>query len=1391
MKTPLYPNYTYCLLFCLQAISQGAELPKLFNNTALNLGGAWDAAGAVPGTSDVMLWNSTFADTASAATALSQMGADLSVQGIKITNVGGTRNQATRFVGFQNTSSANTLTIGAGGIDASTAFQTFYGQSKLTLGASQTWNVANANTNVNPTGSNNGEDIVFIAQAAAVPVNLNGNTLTTTGAGQITITSGYTISNGTINSGNDFFTIQGGSSRVTTINNNVNLIVSSGTLRIQANSGTGGVSMACAAPVTVNGGIFSIRTNTDGLSATQSGNITLNANSGLSFQTDSTGPNNTTGNISVNGATTVRVAGGGNPANGANLTGTLTGSGNITYLNTATGANGYWRLAGDSSGYSGTITLNGASGNRSLRLGTANSGSAAATWNVGDLNVLQVNGVGVQLGKLQGSGTVTNSSTTAAATITVGAGEFSGAITNGTTLPAAVTNVTKTGPGLLRLTGFNNYTGATTVSGGTLVATPDQTGVTAVTVADGATYGALYEGSGPTLITGNVTVGSTTGGTLQFDYGTSGNPLSPLLSVGALTFNGPSTIKIAGSNLTPGTFALADYTGYAGTAVSGLNLVLPTRTAGSLTNSGSQISLTISSSEEVKWNGNLSDNWDIDPDGLGGSGTANWKTTVTNASTRYIQGTSAADSVNFDDTATGTGTVNLTTTLSPTEVVVDNTAKDYTFNGSGKLTGFARLSKKGTGTLTLANTTPNDYSGGTVIEAGTLRLGDGVTAGAGQVAGNIDNSGRLLLNRPDNYDFSNTLSGLGILEKAQAGTMSFPVSTSINGPLAITGGKVRFPAGGSINDAVSGSGELEAAGGTVIISGSAIANTNTGLTTVSNGTLQLSKSASVNAVGGNVAITGTGVLNILADEQIPDTATISALGSSADSIPGTPGKETFANAIVNGSVATTQLILRNNATVTNTGTINQGILGVASNNTANVNAVVMTSPTAILRVAAGSNTSIMNVGAGGITASAGDVQVKFNTAEFDAILNLSGDVTTTGNMSFSNGGYTGTKLNVVRLNGTRTFNIGAGTITTVAPDLANYINSDPAEVVGTLIKNGDGALVLDAACTATHTGGTTINAGAMRVHGNLGGTLLVNANGSIGGFGTIGNTTVNGTVNPGGVNPLTGNLTSSGTVTFTPDSDYVVEIANWAGTTLGTDWDHLTANSLVITATPLNKLVIHPTGTPTGFTETNKTLTIATSTSPITGFDPAAIQIDATGFPGTGTWAVQMSANTIQLVYTAGAVSAYSSWATAEGLTPANNDPTADPDKDGQINLMEFALNSTALSGTSSGKVVGKVGTVGGQQALTITLPVRTGVSFTGTTELTGTADGVLYHIQASDDTGTWNLQVSEVTGADATTIQTGLPALQTGWTYRTFRSPGPITGDPREYMRVVIDPAS
>jgi hypothetical protein len=61
--------------------------------------------------------------------------------------------------------------------------------------------------------------------------------------------------------------------------------------------------------------------------------------------------------------------------------------------------------------------------------------------------------------------------------------------------------------------------------------------------------------------------------------------------------------------------------------------------------------------------------------------------------------------------------------------------------------------------------------------------------------------------------------------------------------------------------------------------------------------------------------------------------------------------------------------------------------------------------------------------------------------------------------------------------------------------------------------------------------------------------------------------------------------------------------------------------------------------------------------------------------------------------------------------------------------------------------------------------------------------------VEGSNDLDTWLLDIDEVTGPDATAIQAGLPALSSGdWTYRTFRSLGPVTGDPAEFLRAKID---
>ena len=945
--------------------------------------------------------------------------------------------------------------------------------------------------------------------------------------------------------------------------------------------------------------------------------------------------------------------------------------------------------------------------------------------------------------------------------------------------------LTKAGPGTLTLSGPNTYSGTTTVTQGTLVDTPEHSNAGAVTVADGATFGTLLKTVDTTLSTGNLTVGTTTGATVQLDFGNLTNPSFAPLAVNNLFFHGPSTIKVVGKNLTTGTFPLMQYTTKdpGSTVVGGLTLALPTRTTGVLSDSANTISVNITGTQQVKWNGNVSNDWDIDPDGTGAIGTPNWLTTVTAASTRYIQGSVGTDVVTFDDTASGGAekTVNLTATMSPNGLTFNNSTSNYTLTGPGKLSGLVGLEKNGTGMVTLANSATNDYAGTTLINAGSLRLGDGVTAGAGQITGAIQNEGTLILNRPDNFDFTNALAGAGTFEKAGPNTVSFTLNTNFTTPVKITSGKLKFNLGASLTGVLSGTGELESSAGNLDLGGSD-PNTHTGRVNVTGGVLRLMKPEGVTAVGGDIYITGAATVSILANEQIANTATIHALGTSADSLAGSTGVETYGAAVVNG-VATTQLIMRNSQVITGTATVNQGILGVASAHTGTVGAVVMTSPTAILRVAGGSAASFMNVGAGGITASAGDVQVKFSTTDQDATLNLAGDLTTTGNFAFTNAGYPGTNLNVVNLSGNRIFNIGAGTTTTFAPDLVSATDN--------LTKSGGGTLTLNASCIATIAGGTTVSAGTLLVNGSLAGGVTVDAAATLGGSGSIGgNALVNGTLSPGGT--AIGALTGSGAVTFGPDSDLNIGIGSWTGTAAGVDWDAVNANTLAFTATAGNPLTIHISGTPTGFTETNKTLVIGTSTNLPTGFDAAAIVLDTAGFSGSGTWQVQLTGSNVELIYTAGLVSPYDAWANAAGLTGANNGPSDDPDKDGENNQLEFALSGNPLSGKANDKVVSKIASVGGQQRLTLTLPVRSGVTFGGSPSKNGAADGIVYTVEGNDDLqGLWELDVTEVTGADATAIQSGLPALPTGWTYKTFRVPGTANGDAKEFIRAVVNTAA
>ncbi len=108
----------------------------------------------------------------------------------------------------------------------------------------------------------------------------------------------------------------------------------------------------------------------------------------------------------------------------------------------------------------------------------------------------------------------------------------------------------------------------------------------------------------------------------------------------------------------------------------------------------------------LAWNGNVNGNWD--------ASTYNWLAGAT--STNFTDGSA----VQFDDNATGTTTINLAATVSPKSTLAVNSTKNYTFGGTGKITGSSGLTKAGSGTLTFTGAMANDYTGPNVISGGKL-----------------------------------------------------------------------------------------------------------------------------------------------------------------------------------------------------------------------------------------------------------------------------------------------------------------------------------------------------------------------------------------------------------------------------------------------------------------------------------------------------------------------------------------------------------------------------------------------------------------------------------------------------------------------------------------------
>jgi fibronectin-binding autotransporter adhesin len=230
--------------------------------------------------------------------------------------------------------------------------------------------------------------------------------------------------------------------------------------------------------------------------------------------------------------------------------------------------------------------------------------------------------------------------------------------------------------------------------------------------------------------------------------------------------------------------------------------------------------------------------------------------TINNASTNGVLGNSSS-SVILGGAGT-TGTLEYTGASDQTNrnftmatggtgaFQVDTAATTLTYNGA--IDGSGGLLKTGSGILLITN--PNSYTGGTTINAGSILLSGGTTAG------NLGSqTGTLTINSPGTLDFRGVpitvgnLTGSGtILNDFSNGTDNTGIILTIgNGGVVTDFGNFQ----GVIEDGTTGSGNGHGPGtvglkkvglGTIELSG---ANTYTGNTTISAGTLQFGQTNSM------------------------------------------------------------------------------------------------------------------------------------------------------------------------------------------------------------------------------------------------------------------------------------------------------------------------------------------------------------------------------------------------------------------------------------------------------------------------------------------------------------------------------------------------------------------
>lgn len=516
------------------------------------------------------------------------------------------------------------------------------------------------------------------------------------------------------------------------------------------------------------------------------------------------------------------------------------------------GGNGTWNTSSPNwTGSDGAVNGTWADGNFAIFQGQAGTVTVDANAGISATGMqFATDGYRIQGGPLTLSGAPT--------TIRVGDGSNQGAGVTATidSVLTGTSGVHKTDAGTLVLTGANTYSGGTTISGGTLQ------------LGNGATSGSLTGD-----VTNNAMLAFNRSDSITFAGAISGNGSVAQLGGGKTTLAGNNSYS-GGTTISNGTLAIGPDTDGTDRALGGPNSAV-TLNGGTLQLNGG-VSLSPTRAFNITAN-----NGTIEIEG-GASSAVDQVIGGPGALTKSGTGTLALGGENtyLGGTTISGGTLQLGhggTSGSISGNVVNNGVLSFNRSGNvtfdGEISGTGSVVLQGTGRTTLTHA--NTYSGGTIVNAGTLAVGEDSHLGASggtltlaggtfvntasftmarQVALNmIDPSlgtGGGFFNTATDLTLSGALHGDGKLTKAGGGVLTLGGTGSYSGNVAVQAGTlmVNRSLGGEMDVATGG-----VLGGTGTVSG---------VTTIASGATLLGRQGQTLTFGSDLSLASGSLVNV-------------------------------------------------------------------------------------------------------------------------------------------------------------------------------------------------------------------------------------------------------------------------------------------------------------------------------------------------------------------------------------------------------------------------------------------------------------------------------------------------------------------------------------------------